>query len=190
MALLILGLVLFLGAHAFTTLRAPRAALVGRLGEGGYKGLYALVSLVGLVLIVWGYGSYRAAGYVPVWNPPTWTRHLAALFLLPALPLVFSAYAKGFVKARLKHPMILGVKLWALAHLLANGDLGSIVLFGSFLVWAVLAFMSMRRRTDVTPQSFVPNPGQDAVAILAGVIGWLALSFGLHRWLIGVGVFT
>jgi uncharacterized membrane protein len=117
-------------------------------------------------------------------------RHLSALLLLPVLPLVFSAYAQGYVKARLKHPMILGVKLWALAHLLSNGDLGSILLFGGFLAWAVAAFMSMRRRTDAPVASFVPNPGQDAVAILAGVIGWLALSFGLHRWLIGVGVFT
>jgi uncharacterized membrane protein len=189
MTLLVLGLILFLGVHGFTMLRDRRAALIARFGDGGYKGLYTLVSLVGLVLIVWGYGGYRAAGYVPVWSPPIWTRHLAALLLLPVLPLVFSAYAKGHVKARLKHPMILGVKLWALAHLLANGDLGSIVLFGGFLVWAVLAFMSMRRRPG-QPAAFVPNPGQDAAAILAGVIGWLALSFGLHRWLFGVGVFT
>jgi uncharacterized membrane protein len=188
LALLIIGLALFLGMHAFTMLRDRRAALVARLGEGGYKGLYALVSLVGLVLIVWGYGAYRAAGYIPVWSPPTWTRHLAALLLLPALPLVFSAYAKGHVKARLKHPMILGVKVWALAHLLANGDLGSIILFGAFLAWAVAAFMSMRRRAE-QPAPFVPNPGQDAVAILGGVIAYLALVSGLHRWLIGVGVF-
>jgi uncharacterized membrane protein len=189
MTLLILGLILFLGVHGFTILRGPRAALIKRFGEGGYKGLYTLVSLIGFGLMIWGFGSYRAAGYIPVWNPPTWMRHLSALLLLPVLPLIFSAYAKGFVKARLKHPMILGVKLWALAHLLANGDLGSILLFGGFLVWAVLGFMSMRRRPEAPPE-FVPNPGQDAAAILAGVIGWLALSFGLHRWLIGVGIFT
>ncbi len=189
MSLLILGLVLFLGAHAFTMLREPRAALIGRLGENAYKGLYSLVSLAGLILIIWGFGIYRAGGYMPVWNPPTWLRHLSALLLLPVLPLIFSAYAKGFVKARLKHPMILGVKLWALAHLLSNGDLGSILLFGGFLAWSVLAFMSMRRREETAP-AFVPNPGQDAAAILAGVIAWLALAFGLHAWLIGVGVFT
>jgi uncharacterized membrane protein len=188
MFLLILGLVLFLGMHGFTMLRGPRAALVGRLGEGGYKGLYTLVSLIGFGLMIWGYGAYRAAGYIPVWSPPVWTRHLAALLLLPVLPMLFSAYAKGFVKARLKHPMILAVKLWALAHLLANGDLGSILLFGGFLVWAVLAFMSMRRR-PAPAAAFVPNPGQDAAAILGGLIGYLALVFGLHRWLIGVGVF-
>jgi uncharacterized membrane protein len=189
MTLLVLGLVIFLGMHAFTMLRGQRAGLIARLGEGGYKGLYTLVSLAGLALIVWGYGSYRAAGYIPVWNPPVWTRHLAALLLLPALPLLFSAYAKGFVKARLKHPMILAVKVWALAHLLANGDLGSILLFGGFLIWAVLAFMSMRRRPAEEAAAFVPNPGQDAAAILGGLIAYAALVFGLHRWLIGVGVF-
>jgi uncharacterized membrane protein len=189
MTVLILGLALFLGMHGFTMLRGQRAALIGRFGNGGYQGLYSLVSLLGLVLMIWGYGGYRAAGYIPVWEPPIWLRHLSALLLLPVLPLVFSAYAKGYVKARLKHPMILGVKLWALAHLLANGDLGSIILFGGFLLWSVLAFMSMRRRAETAP-AFVPNPGQDAAAILAGIIAWLALAFGLHRWLIGVGVFT
>jgi uncharacterized membrane protein len=189
MLLLILGLVIFLGMHGFTMLRGRRAALIAKYGEGGYKGLYTLASLIGLGLIVWGYGSYRAAGYIPVWSPPVWTRHVVALLLLPVLPMLFSAYAQGHVKARLKHPMILSVKLWALAHLLANGDLGSILLFGGFLVWAVLAFMSMRRRTDAAPKSFVPNPCQDAAAILGGLIAYLALVFGLHRWLIGVGVF-
>jgi uncharacterized membrane protein len=189
MILLGTGLLLFLGMHAFSMLRGPRAALIGRLGAGGYKGLYTLVSFLGLGLMIWGFGSYRAAGYIPVWSPPVWMRHLSALLMLPVLPLIFSAYAKGFVKARLKHPMILGVKLWALAHLLANGDLGSMLLFGGFLAWAVLGFISMRRRA--TPQAeFVPNPGQDAAAILGGIIAWLALVFGLHRYLIGVGVFT
>jgi uncharacterized membrane protein len=188
MTLLIAGLTLFLGMHAFSMLRGPRAALIGRFGENGFKGLYTLVSLVGLGLVIWGFGSYRASGYIPVWNPPTWLRHFSALLMLPVLPLLFSAYAKGFVKARLKHPMILAVKAWALAHLLANGDLGSMLLFGGFLVWAVLGFISMRRRPEPAP-AFVPNPGQDAAAILGGLIGWLALSFGLHRWLIGVSVF-
>jgi uncharacterized membrane protein len=189
MTLLVLGLILFLGMHGFSMLREPRAALIGRFGENGFKGLYTLVSLLGFGLMIWGFGAYRAAGYIPVWNPPVWLRHLSALLLLPVLPLIFSAYAKGFVKARLKHPMILGVKLWALSHLLANGDLGSILLFGGFLLWSVLAFMSMRRRPGTAPE-FVPNPGQDAAAILGGLIAWLALAFGLHRWLIGVGVFT
>jgi len=195
MTLLILGLAAFLGIHAFTIARGPRAALVGRIGEAGYKIAYALISLIGLVLIGEGYGAYRAAGYIPVWDPPTWTRHLSALVLLPVFPLLFSAYAKGFVKARLKHPMILAVKTWALAHLLANGDLGSMLLFSGFLAWAVVAFISMRRRPSgetpvfLSSVGFVPNPGQDAAAILGGIIVWAAMIFGLHKWLIGVGVF-
>jgi uncharacterized membrane protein len=189
MIILILGLLLFLGMHAFTINRSGRAALIGRLGAGGYKGVYTAVSLIGLLLIIWGYASYRASGYIALWDPPVWTRHLSALIMLPALPLLFSAYAKGFVKARLKHPMILAVKVWATAHLLANGDLGSIVLFGSFLAWAVVAFMSMRRRPIDEAASFVPNPGQDAAAILGGLIAYGAFVGGLHRYLIGVGVF-
>lgn len=189
MILLILGLALFLGTHAFTMNRSGRAALIGKLGEGGYKGAYTAVSLIGLFLIVWGYGSYRAAGYIPLWDPPVWTRHLSVLIMLPALPLLLSAYAKGFVKARLKHPMILAVKVWAFAHLIANGDLGSLLLFGSFLIWAVFAFMSMRRRPVDEAAGFVPNPGQDAAAILGGLILYGAMIGGLHSYLIGVGVF-
>jgi uncharacterized membrane protein len=190
MILLVFGLILFLGMHAFTMLRGQRAALIGRYGGGGYKGLYTLVSLLGLGLMIWGFGTYRASGYIPIWNPPVWTRHLSALIMLPVLPLLFSAYAKGFVKARLKHPMILAVKTWALAHLLANGDLGSMLLFGGFLVWAVMGFISMRRRPVDAAAAFVPNPGQDAAAILGGLIAYFAMIFGLHKWLIGVGVFS
>lgn len=189
MFILLLGLLIFLGMHSFSMLRAPRAAMVGRLGENGFKGLYSVVSLIGFLLIIWGYGVYRSAGYIPVWQPPVWTKHLSALLMLPVLPLLFSAYAKGFVKARLKHPMILAVKAWALSHLLANGDLGSMLLFGGFLAWAVIAFISMRRRPVDENATFVPNPGQDAAAILGGLIAYGAMIFGLHRYLIGVGVF-
>jgi uncharacterized membrane protein len=189
MIMLSVGLLLLLGIHAYSMNRVGREALLVRFGESGFKGLYALVSLAGLVLIIWGYINYRASGYIPIWNPPTWTRHLSALIMLPVLPLIFSAYAQGFVKKRLKHPMILGVKVWALAHLLANGDLGSIILFGSFLIWAVMGFSNMRRRPVDEAKNFVPNPGQDAAAILGGLIVYGAMIGGLHRYLIGVGVF-
>lgn len=189
MILLTIGIALFLGMHSFSMNQPQRLALVERLGARGFKLLYSVVSLIGLVLIIWGFASYRAAGMIAVWNPPTWTRHLAALLMLPALPLLFSAYASGFVRARLKHPMILAVKIWALAHLLANGDLGSIVLFGSFLVWAILAFRDMRRRPVDATKAFVPNPGQDAGAILGGLIAYGLMVGFAHQWLIGVGVF-
>src|SRR5918911_4140516 len=151
MAILVLGLAIFLGTHAFTMARAPRAALIGRLGEGPYKGVYALLSLLGIVLIAVGFGRYRAGGYIDLWDPPVWTRHLALLLMWPAWVMVVAAYFPGRIKRALKHPMLAGVKIWALAHLLANGDLGSILLFGSILVWAVLARISAKRR-DVAAQ--------------------------------------
>src|SRR3954447_25919852 len=148
MTLLILGLILFLGTHAFTMARGPRARLRERLGEGAYKGLYSLVSLVGIVLIAIGFGRYRAAGYIPVWDPPVWTRHLTLLLVWFAFVAFVAAYFPGRIKRTLKHPMLAGVKLWAAAHLLANGDLGSIVLFGSILAWAVMARISAKRRDE------------------------------------------
>jgi uncharacterized membrane protein len=189
LTLLVIGLVLFLGMHATSMSRSGRASLIARFGEGGFKAVYSLVSLIGLGLIVWGFGAYRAAGMIPLWNPPTWTRHLVVLLMLPVLPLLFSAYAQGFVKARLKHPMILAVKIWALGHLLANGDLGSVLLFGGFLLWSVIGFANMRRRPVDDSKAFVPNPGQDAAAVLGGLIVYGLMIGFLHRWLVGVGVF-
>jgi uncharacterized membrane protein len=185
---LVLGLVFFLGAHAFSLARGPRAAAIERFGAGGFKGIYSAASLVGLIMIIWGFARYRSGGMIPLWDPPVWLRHLSLVVMLPVLPLLFGAYGKGYIKARLKHPMILAVKTWALAHLLANGDLGSAIMFGGFLVWAVVGFAMMRRRPEPA-LDFVPNPGVDAAAVIYGLIGYIALVAGLHRWLIGVGVF-
>lgn len=148
MPTLIAGLVLFLGVHTLTTLREMRAGLVERLGPGLYKGIYSLVSLIGFVLIVLGYKAYRAAGYIDVWTPPTGMRHLTILLMWPAMICLVAAYVPGEIKRRLKHPMLVAVKIWALAHLLSNGDLGSIILFGSFLGWAVYDRISVKRRVD------------------------------------------
>ncbi len=189
MTLLILGLVIFLGMHAFSMNRSGRAALIGTLGDNLFKVGYSLVSLLGLILMIWGFADYRASGYISLWNPPVWTRHLVVLLMLPVLPLLFLAYTKGFVKARLKHPMILAVKLWALGHLIANGDLGSVLLFGGFLIWAIIGFINMRRRPVPESANFVPNPGQDAAAIIGGLIAYGLMIGGMHRYLIGVGVF-
>jgi uncharacterized membrane protein len=192
MALLILGLVLFLGTHAFTMAREPRAALIARVGEGPYKGLYAALSIAGFVLIAVGFGRYRAAGYIPVWDPPVWTRHLALLLVWPAFIMVVAAYVPGRIKQTLKHPMLAGVKLWAVAHLLANGDLGSILLFGAILIWAILARISVKRRDEVRdhggPATFPAGPRNDLIAIAVGTVIWLAFLFQLHTWLIGVPV--
>src|SRR5258708_37427055 len=138
MAILILGLVLFLGIHTLTTMRTTRAAVIGRLGEGPYKGLYSLISAIGLVLIVWGFGRYRSVGYIQVWNPPFAIFHPIALVLLWfAFVALASAYAPpSKIKAALRHPMLVAVKPWALSHFLEHGDLGSMLLFGALLAWA------------------------------------------------------
>jgi uncharacterized membrane protein len=189
--LLILGLVLFLGTHSFSMARGPRAAIIGRIGEGPFKGLYSLLSLAGIVLVSIGYGQYRAGGYIPVWDPPVWTRHLALLLVLVAFICFVAAYLPGRIKARLKHPMLAGVKIWAFAHLLANGDLGSILLFGSFLVWAVLARISVKRRDVAAQHGGTAAPAgwrNDILAVAIGTVVYFAFVFWLHPWLIGVPV--
>jgi uncharacterized membrane protein len=189
--LLVLGLVLFLGTHAFSMARSNRAAAVARIGEGPYKGLYSLLSLAGIVLVSIGYGQYRAGGYIPVWDPPVWTRHLALLLVLVAFICFVAAYLPGHIKARLKHPMLAGVKIWALAHLLANGDLGSILLFGSFLVWGVAARISVKRRDVAAQHGGTAAPAgirNDVLAVAIGTAVYVAFVFWLHPWLIGVPV--
>jgi uncharacterized membrane protein len=192
MTLLVLGLVLFISTHAFTMAREPRAALVARLGERPYKGLYSLLSIAGVVLIAIGFGRYRAAGYIPVWDPPVWTRHLSLILVWPAFVMVVAAYLPGRIKATLKHPMLAGVKLWAAAHLLANGDLGSILLFGSILAWAIAARVSVKRRDEVGdhggPVTFRRRPRNDLIAVAVGTAIWLAFLLRLHTWLIGIPV--
>ena len=192
MTLLILGLVLFLGTHAFSMERRWRAAIVTRLGEGAFKGIYSLLSIAGIVLIVIGFGQYREAGYIQIWNPPIWTRHLALPLVWLAFVCIAATYLPGRIKARLKHPMLAGVKLWALAHLMANGDLGSILLFGTFLVWAILARISAKRRDEGVPHGAprVATVGyrNDILAIAIGTLAYVAFLLWLHTLLIGVAV--
>src|ERR671920_2166331 len=181
MALLVLGLLLFVGMHAFTMARGARSAAIARIGEGPYKGLYSIVSLAGVVLIAIGYGRYRAAGYIQVWDPPDWTRHLSLLLVWFAFVFFVAAYLPGRIKRTLKHPMLAGLKVWAVAHLIANGDLGSILLFGSILAWAVLARISAKRR-DVAAQHggpAAPPAGlrNDALAGAIGTPAYLAFGF-------------
>jgi uncharacterized membrane protein len=187
---MIAGLALFLGVHTLTTRRDLRGRMVASLGDGTYKILYSLVSAVGLALIVWGFAKYRATGWIDVWTPPVAMRHLTAALMLPAVILVVASYIRGRIYTRLKHPMLAGVKLWALAHLLANGDLGSIILFGSFLAWAVFDRISLKRRGDAgAPPIPVGGPTNDLIAIAVGVIAYLALAFAFHPVVIGVPVF-
>ena len=186
---MILGLVLFLGVHTLTTQREVRARVIASSGEGGYKIGYSLVSALGLVLIVWGFAHYRATGMWEIWTPPTALKHLTVALMLPAVILVVASYIRGRIYTRLKHPMLTGIKLWAAAHLLANGDLGSIILFGSFLGWAVFDRISLKHRTDSgAPPIPVGGPGNDLIAVAVGVVAYLALAFAFHPVVIGVAV--
>jgi uncharacterized membrane protein len=186
---MILGLVLFLGVHTLTTQRELRGQIIASVGEGGYKIGYALASAAGLVLIVWGFAHYRATGMWEVWTPPTAFKHIAVALMLPAVILVAASYIRGRIYTTLKHPMLAGVKLWAAAHLLANGDLGSIILFGSFLGWAVFDRISLKRRGDAgAPPIPVGGPANDLIAIAVGAVAYLALAFAFHPVVIGVPV--
>ena len=186
---MILGLVLFLGFHVLTIQRALRARLIAAWGEGGYKSGYSVVALLGLVLIVWGFADYRAAGMWQVWTPPAVLKHVTVALMLPAVILVVASYIRGRIYLALKHPMLAGVKLWAAAHLLANGDLGSIILFGAFLAWAVFDRISLKHRSDAgAPPIPVGGIGNDLIAVAVGVVAYLALAFVFHPVVIGVPV--
>lgn len=182
---LVLGLVLFFAAHLPAIARGSRERFRETLGVGGYRGLVSLLSLAGLALIIWGFIDYRDAGMIQIWYPPIWTRHLAFLLNLPVFVLLIAAYTPGHIKAKLGHPMLAAVKLWALAHLLANGDLGGMLIFGAFLAWAVLARISAKRRGE---RAIVANPSwiADIVAVVGGVVIWALVLTRLHALLIGV----
>jgi uncharacterized membrane protein len=190
LAVEIIGLVLFLGAHVFVSRRGGREALIAKLGRGPYLGLFSLVSIVGLVLIGFGFARYRAAGIIPVWYPPAWTRHIVVALMWPASIAVVAAYIPGDIKRVLKHPMLVGVKIWAVAHLCANGDLGGIILFGSVLAWAVYDRITLKRRTDPgAPPVPIGGRRNDIIAIIVGTILYLALGFVFHPIVIGVPAF-
>jgi len=189
LAILVLGLVVFLATHVFVTFRGQRARLMMRLGTG-YRALFGLVAIVGLALIVWGYGHYRAEGLVPVWSPPAFMRHITLGLMLIAV-IVFTAYfIPSHIKMWTKHPMFAGIKLWAFAHLLSNGDLGSILLFGSFLAWGVYARIAAKRRGDLGATTAPTGWTNDIIVVVLGVIVFLLLGYYFHPYAIGVSVLT
>ncbi len=186
----IIGLIVFLGAHVFVSMRGEREALIKRIGRGPYLGLFTLVSIVGLVLIGYGFARYRAEGLIPLWYPPAWTRQIVVVLMWPASIAVVAAYIPGDIKRVLKHPMLVGVKLWAFAHLCANGDLGGIILFGSVLAWAVYDRITLKRRSDSGAPSIPVGGGKnDIIAIVVGTIVYLALGLVFHPIVIGVPAF-
>jgi uncharacterized membrane protein len=190
LSIMIFGLVLFPGAHLFVAFRKARAAAISRIGEMPYKGVFALVSVLGLGLIVYGFAAYRAEGLIEVWHPPSFMQHVTALLVWPAAILVVAAYIRGNIYNRLKHPMLAGVNLWALAHLLANGDLGGIILFGSFLAWAVLDRITLKGRSDPgAPLIPVGGLRNDVIAVVVGTALYLVLGLWFHPYVIGLTVF-
>ncbi len=191
MSYLVLGLLFFLGVHSVRIVADGwRAEKIGGIGELGWKGIYSLWSIAGFVVLVWGYGEARQVPVI-LYDPPLFTRHIAALLMLPSFVLLVAAYVpRNHIKAAVGHPMYAGVKLWAFAHLLSNGRLADVILFGAFLVWAIAGFVAARRRDrragTVYPSGTVMY---SALTVIAGFVLWAVFAFWAHRWLIGVGPF-
>ncbi|EGV28998.1 NnrUfamily protein [Thiorhodococcus drewsii AZ1] len=186
MAVLILGLILFLGTHSISIIKPDlRGNIVARFGVVPWQAVYAILSLIGFMLILSGFGM---AGQSPilVYDPAAWMRHITLLLMLPVFPLLFAAYLPGRIQTAVKHPMLLAVKIWAFAHLLANGTLADILLFGAFLAWAVADRISLKHRVGPPVQGAPPSPLNDAIAIVGGLLFYLLFMFWLHKALIGV----
>jgi uncharacterized membrane protein len=189
LAVLIIGLVVFIAAHVFVTRRKARAALIERIGLLPYRGLFSLVSIIAIALIAWGFGRYMHAP-TPIWTPPTWMRHVTVALVWIAIVLMTAGYIRGNIYRRLKHPFLAGVKLWAVAHLLSNGDLGGIILFGAILAWAVFDRISLKHRADAgAPAIAVGGARNDVIAVVVGTLIYLALGFLFHPRVIGLPVF-
>ena len=187
MSVMILGLLVFLGVHSVRILADDwRTAQIQRMGVLPWKAAYSVVSIIGLALAIWGYGQMRLDP-IWVWQPPTALRHLVALLMIPAFVLLVAAYVpRNHLKARLGHPMILAVKLWALSHLLINGRLGDIIFFGAFLLWAVFDFRAARRRPQA--DSAAPSMVSTVATVVVGLVAYYVFAIYLHMWLIGVPV--
>lgn len=188
MTVLILGLLIFLGVHLVPTSPPSRKALIEKLGEGGYKGAFALLSLLGFVLIVWGVGLARGSAVdIRLWTPPVWTKHIAFLLMWFAFVLLAAAYVPSHIRDKAKHPMLAAVKVWALAHLIANGDLVALLLFGGFMAWAVYDRISVKKRGALGPLG-ARHGGivNDVVVVAIGTLAYLGMLFWGHTHLIGI----
>lgn len=187
MVLFILGLLIFLGVHSTRVFAEGwRVATIARIGEGPWKGIYSLVSIAAFVLLVWGYGQARHQ--MPIWSPPEAMRYVTALLMLPVFVLFVAAYVpRNGIKARLHHPQVLSVKVWAFAHLLSNGNLADMLLFGGFLAWSILAFSAAQKRDRAAGTVYPAGTLQGTiVCVVVGLAIYVAFMMVLHRWLIGV----
>ncbi|MBL8884825.1 MAG: NnrU family protein [Hyphomicrobium sp.] len=190
MMLMIVGLVIFLGIHLLPTSPDIRNGLINRFGPGMYRAIFSLISLAGFVVIVFGYHKMQLhPGKNPVlWDPPTFMRHITLALMLPAMILLVAAYIPSRIRSAVKHPMLMAVKLWAVAHLLANGDVASILLFGSFLAYAVYDLISVKARGALGPLGAKQPSGivNDLIVLIAGSALYFVVLYRLHEWLIGV----
>jgi uncharacterized membrane protein len=187
MLLLVVGLLLFLGVHSARVFgEGWRSATIARIGEKPWKGIYSVASIAGFVLLVWGYGQAR--GQMPLWNPPTVMHYVTVILMLPVFVLFVAAYVpRDGIKSKLHHPQILSVKLWAFAHLLSNGNLADVLLFGGFLAWAILSFTAARKRDRAAGTVYPAGTARGTiVCVVVGLAIYAAFIAGLHRWLIGV----
>ena len=184
MIYLIVGLVLFLGMHSISIVApAWRDATAAKLGDHPWKGLYSILSIAGFVLLIWGYGVARTDPIV-LYTLPIWTRWLSALLMLPVFPLLLAAYLPGRIKTAFKHPLLNAVKFWAFAHLLVNGTLADVLLFGGFLVWAVADRISFKRRVQRRISTAPPAAWNDAIALAVGLAFYFVFILWLHvRWI-------
>jgi uncharacterized membrane protein len=186
MPVLIAGLIVFLGVHTLTTFRETRSSLIARFGAGAYKMVHSLVSVAGLVLIVRGFSGYRAGGAIEVWTPPIWTSHLTIVAMWFAfVSLACTGPKPSRIKGWLRHPMLTGVTIWGAAHLLSNGDAGGMLLFGSFLAWAIFDRAAVLLRGDMGAPRIATFTRADAIALGAGTVAYVAMIV-LHPILIGV----
>jgi uncharacterized membrane protein len=191
MIFFVLGLLIFLGVHSTRIFAdGTRSAFIAQRGPKAWNGLITVLSLASFALLVWGFGQARQQPVV-LWATPVWAKHMAALLTLISFVLVTAAYVPGNrIKAALHHPMTLGVKVWAFAHLLANNTLAELLLFGGFLAWSIVLFASARRRDREAGTTYAPgNAAKTVITVIAGSVLWAVFAFWAHGWLIGVRPF-
>jgi len=191
MLLFFAGLLLFFGGHAVVFAQDRRAQLIAQYGKPAYMGLVSVVTLAGLLCLIFGYSGFALSelGATQLWLPPTWMKHVTFLVMLPVFPLLFAMYFRGHLARYAKHPMILAVKIWAFAHLLANGTVAAAVLFGAFLVWGILDRISLAKRDRAAGTVFVAGPAwKDAAAVGLGLAVYVFMIMWGHAWIVGVGL--
>ena len=188
MSLFIAGLILFFAVHSISIVNVGwRDAMAERLGTTAWRTLYSVASLAGLVLLIWGYGLARSDPVI-LYSPPAWLLHVNFLLMLFVFPLFMASLLPGRIKTAVKHPVFASVKIWAFAHLLTNGALADVLLFGCFLAWAVAGRISMKHRRNRPVPGFPASPANDLIAVVVGLLLYLAFIMTLHDWLIGVEV--